>query len=83
MIERQRWTGQKQVIERRLQDVLYVELEERRAKYGKLYRPAIFLITGEQIPIIQDYTNEQDAKNAAYRIEQFLPNTSSFRQLPD
>lgn len=72
VLERKRWCGSKQTIERSLQQVQGVEIEEKRVKYGKMYRSVLVLNSAERLPLNPDYTPEKDVREATYQIQKFL-----------
>lgn len=72
VLERKRWCGSKQVIERSLQQVQGVEIEEKRVKYGKVYRSVLVLVSAERLPLNQNYTQEKDVREVTYQIQKFL-----------
>lgn len=74
IIERRRWTGQKQIIEHSLRSVMTAEVEEKQGKRGRLYRPVLVLASMERLPISSSFINEKTARDVVYQIQKFLPN---------
>jgi hypothetical protein len=60
-------------IEYPLEQVFYIEIQEKRVKWQKQYRPAIIFKTSETIPISLEYSyNYNNVSDAVDRIKLFL-----------
>jgi hypothetical protein len=75
VIQRNRWHGEAQTIERPLNQVLTVDIEEKRNKYNNGYRPVLVLVS-ERIPLTQDFTQEKPVRKAIFSIQAFLQQRS-------
>jgi hypothetical protein len=62
----------RQIIEYPLVNISRIDIQEKRVRYGKVYRPVLILISLEQVPIHKDYTNEKNSQNSIYSIRSFL-----------
>ncbi|WAL62081.1 hypothetical protein [Thermocoleostomius sinensis] len=76
VVRHSRWQGRTQTIERPLNRILVVDIEERRSKYGKRYRP-VLVLAAERIPLMQDFAQEQPVRKAIFSIQAFLQQRSS------
>jgi hypothetical protein len=76
VVQRSNWAGKAQTIERPLNQVLTVDIEEKRNKYGKGYRP-VLVLAAERIPLTQDFTQEQAVRKVIVNIQAFLQQRSS------
>lgn len=70
-IERKGLRGNKN-IEYPLEEIVHFHIQDKQAKYSKIYRVVISLRNGKEIPINPQYTNERSVKNVVMRIRQFL-----------
>ncbi|MDM9382321.1 hypothetical protein QUB80_16575 [Chlorogloeopsis sp. ULAP01] len=62
----------RQLIEYPLINISRIDIQEKKVRYGKIYRPILVLISLEQIPIHEDYTNEKNTQNSINSICNFL-----------
>ncbi|MFQ4142619.1 hypothetical protein [Chlorogloeopsis sp. ULAP02] len=62
----------RQVLEYPLINISRVDIQEKKVRYVKFYRPVLVLISLEQIPIHKDYTNEINTQNSIHSIRSFL-----------
>ncbi len=72
IVERQRWNRSSTTVEERLSHILMVEVEERQARYRKVYRAILVLASAEHLPLHQDFISEQNARKATDVIQNFL-----------
>jgi hypothetical protein len=71
VVQHSQWYGRTDVIERPLNQILNVDVEEKRVKRGKLYR-AVLVLTAERIPLNREYTQEKAIRGAVFSIQAFL-----------
>lgn len=71
VIERKSWRSN-QVIECAIDQIQQVEIQDRRTRYGKAYRPVLILKSQDHVPIHPEFVKEQNARNVVYSIQQFL-----------
>jgi hypothetical protein len=76
IIERKRWNHSKTIVEERLHNILTAELEERQAKYTKVYRVMLVMASADRLPLHSDFTSEPNARKALYSIQKFLQTKS-------
>lgn len=76
VVEHQRWYGTHSAVDRPLNAILRVDLEEKRTKHGKTYRAVLVIAPAERIPLSRDYTKEKPVRSAIYRIQTFLDHKS-------
>jgi hypothetical protein len=58
IIERRGLRGA-ETIEHPLEQILNIEIEEKRGRRGRMYRPVIVLINSQKIPITSEFTNQE------------------------
>lgn len=72
VLERRNWFGVRSTIERPLNTILTIEVEEKRVKNRTLYRAILLFHSAERLPINQDYTSEHAVRAAINSIQLFL-----------
>jgi hypothetical protein len=70
-IERQSLRGKK-IIEEPLDNILCVEIRDKRVKRGTVYQAVIILKSEGKIPINTEYLDENTVRNTVFRINYFL-----------
>lgn len=78
VLERQRlFRSHSKVSEYPLDQLFQLDIDSRRARYGKVYRPILVLRSGDRIPLTQDYGSEEKARSAIAHIRLFLEHLPS------
>lgn len=72
VLERKNWFGVRSTIERPLNTILTIEIEEKRIKNRHLYRAVLMFYSAERVPINQDYTSEHAVRATVSSIQLFL-----------
>ncbi|HEY9616405.1 MAG TPA: hypothetical protein V6C64_06175 [Microcoleaceae cyanobacterium] len=72
VLERKNWFGVRSTIERPLNTVLTIEIEEKQVKKRQLYRAVLFLSSAERLPLNQDYTSGYAVRSTVKSIQLFL-----------
>lgn len=77
VLERKNWFGVQSTIERPLNTLFTIEVEEKQFKNRKLYRAVLWLSSAERLPINQDYTSEHIVRSVVNSIQLFLGRESN------
>jgi hypothetical protein len=61
-----------QIIEYPLEQIASLEIQDKQAKYSKVYRAVIWIKNAKEIPINPQYTDKKSVENVVMRIRHFL-----------